>query len=89
MEELLGKERYERADDKPYKNYRNGYSEKNIKNRFGNVEIDIQIDRNAKFEPKIAKKYEAVCNEPNNKIVTEAAYICMVFDINGRKDILG
>jgi len=69
MDELLGRERYERTDDNSDKNYRNGYSEKNIKSSFGNVGVDIPRDRNAKFEPKIVKKYETVCNELDNKII--------------------
>ncbi|MBU3146995.1 IS256 family transposase [Clostridium sp. CF012] len=69
MEELLGREKYKRADDNSDINYRNGYSDKNIKSSFGNVEIDIPRDRNAKFEPKIVKKYETVCNELDNKII--------------------
>ncbi|MCJ7691297.1 MAG: IS256 family transposase [Clostridiaceae bacterium] len=69
MEELLGREKYKRAEDNSETNYRNGYSDKNIKSSFGNVEIDIPRDRNAKFEPKIVKKYETVCNELDNKII--------------------
>lgn len=69
MEELLGREKYKRADYNSDINYRNGYSDKNIKSSFGNVEIEIPRDRNAKFEPKIVKKYETVCNELDNKII--------------------
>jgi transposase-like protein len=69
MEELLGREKYKRAEVDSDINYRNGYSDKNIKSSFGNVEIDIPRDRNAKFEPKIVKKYETVCNELDNKII--------------------
>ncbi|MBU3130802.1 IS256 family transposase, partial [Clostridium tagluense] len=69
MEELLGREKYKRVEDDSDRNYRNGYSEKSIKSSFGNVEIDIPRDRNAKFEPKIVKKYETVCDELDNKII--------------------
>ena len=69
MEELLGREKYKRTEVDSDINYRNGYSDKNIKSSFGNVEIDIPRDRNAKFEPKIVKKYETVCNELDNKII--------------------
>ena len=53
MEELLGREKYKRTEVDSDINYRNGYSDKNIKSSFGNVEIDIPRDRNVKFEPKI------------------------------------
>ena len=39
MEEHLGREKYER-DNNEEKNYRNGYSQKNIKTSFGEVELD-------------------------------------------------
>jgi transposase-like protein len=49
------------------KNYRNGYSKKNIKTSFGEVELDIPRDRNAEFVPKVVKKYETVCNKLDKK----------------------
>lgn len=68
MEDHLGRERYER-DNSEEKNYRNGYSQKNIKTSFGEVELDVPRDRNAEFEPKIVKKYETVCNELDKKVI--------------------
>lgn len=35
MEELLGREKYKRVEDNSDINYRNGYSDKNIKSSFG------------------------------------------------------
>ena len=69
MEEHLGREKYQRSADDDDKNYRNGYSRKNIRSSFGNVEIDVPRDRNAEFEPKAVKKYETVCNELDKKII--------------------
>jgi len=65
MEEHLGRNKYERQkhinhDDR---NYRNGYSQKNLRSSFGDVDLDIPRDRKGEFEPKIVKKYETVCNE--------------------------
>jgi transposase-like protein len=68
MEEHLGREKYER-DSTEEKNYRNGYSKKNIKTSFGEVELDVPRDRNAEFEPKVVKKYETVCNELDKKVI--------------------
>ncbi|MGO5076185.1 IS256 family transposase [Clostridium sporogenes] len=160
MEEHLGREKYERNIENNNKNYRNGYSKKNIRSSFGDMDVDIPRDRNAEFEPKVIKKYETVCNEldkkvialyakgmstrdiqseiedlygitispsmvskitdkvmggatawqnrmldkmypivymdamhfkvrDDNRIVSKAAYICMAYDMNGHKDILG
>lgn len=69
MEELLGREKYERAEDTTKANYRNGHSDKSIKSSFGPVDVEIPRDREAKFEPKIVKKYETVCNELDKKII--------------------
>ena len=68
MQEHLGREKYERVEDEN-KNYRNGYSTKNIKSSFGEVEVDVPRDRKAEFEPKIIKKYGTVCNELDKKII--------------------
>lgn len=68
MEEHLGREKYER-DNTEEKNYRNGYSKKNIKTSFGEVELDVPRDRNAEFEPQVVKKYETVCNELDKKVI--------------------
>jgi putative transposase len=40
MEAHLGREKYER-DDSEDKNYRNGYSQKNIRSSFGEVGVDV------------------------------------------------
>lgn len=65
MEEHLGRDKYERAEhnDSSKKNYCNGYSSKNVRSSFGDVDLDIPRDRNAEFQPQIIKKYETVCTE--------------------------
>ncbi|AZV56781.1 IS256 family transposase [Clostridium sp. AWRP] len=69
MEELLGREKYQRSEDSENKNYRNGYSKKSIRSSVGDVNLDIPRDRKADFEPKVVKKYETVCNELDKKII--------------------
>lgn len=72
MEEHLGREKYERENcdlEKP-KNYRNGYSQKNLRSSFGDVDLDVPRDRNSEFEPQIIKKYETVCTELDKKIIS-------------------
>lgn len=41
MNEHLGREKYERADSESEKNYRNGYSKKDIRSSYGKIPIDI------------------------------------------------
>lgn len=48
---------YEKNDNKTEKsNYRNGYSTKNVKSKFGEFELSIPRDRKAEFEPQIVPK---------------------------------
>lgn len=104
MEEHLGREKYERSSDIDI-NHRNGYSSKTISSSFGEVGLEVPRDRKSKFEPKVVKKYETVCNEldkkiiglyacgmsvrDDNKIVSKSAYICMALDMEWKKDLLG
>lgn len=72
MDEHLGREKYERADeaDEPEDiNYRNGHSSKSVRSSYGEVPIDVPRDRNSQFEPKAIKKYEKDCNELDKKII--------------------
>jgi putative transposase len=87
MEDHLGREKYER-DISEEKNYRNGYSQKNIKTSFGEVELDVPRDRNAEFEPKIVKKYETVCNELDKKVIGLYSRGMSVDDIKSEIDEL-
>ena len=73
MEETIGREKYERNHqyyDEEEKNYRNGYSKKNVRSSFGNVELNIPRDRKAEFEPIAVKKYQTDCNEFDKKIIS-------------------
>jgi transposase-like protein len=72
IEEHLGRNKYERTETNELskKNYRNGYSSKNLRSSFGDVDLDIPRDRNAEFEPQIIKKYETVCTELDKKVIS-------------------
>lgn len=87
MEDHLGREKYERSDSGK-NNYRNGYSSKNIKTSFGEVEVDVPRDRNSEFDPKIVKKYETVCNELDKKVIGLYARGMSVDDIKSEIDEL-
>lgn len=72
MEDHLGKDKYQRSssDESGKKNYINGYSRKNLRSSFGDVDLDVPRDRNSKFEPQIIKKYKTVCTELDKKIIS-------------------
>lgn len=53
MDRHLGYEKSERSDSD---DYRNGYKSKNVKSRFGKMEIEIPQDRRSTFELQIVKK---------------------------------
>jgi putative transposase len=87
MEDHLGREKYKRQSVED-KNYRNGYSSKNIRTSFGEVGVDVPRDRKAEFEPKIVKKYETVCNELDKKVIGLYARGMSVDDIKSEIDEL-
>jgi len=92
MEEHLGRDKYERSEsnDSSKKNYRNGYSSKNVRSSFGDVDIDIPRDRNAEFQPKIIKKYETVCTELDKKVISLYAKGMSTSDIQAEiEDLYG
>ena len=48
---------YEKSDNKIEKtNYRNSYSTKNVKSKFGEFKLSVPRDRNAEYEPQIVLK---------------------------------
>jgi transposase-like protein len=87
MEDHLGREKYERVDYQD-KNYRNGYSSKNVRSSFGAIDLDVPRDRNSNFEPKVVKKYETVCNELDKKIIGLYACGMSVRDIQSEMEEL-
>jgi transposase-like protein len=92
IEEHLGRNKYERTETNELskKNYRNGYSSKNLRSSFGDVDLDIPRDRNAEFEPQIIKKYETVCTELDKKVISLYAKGMTTSDIQAEiEDLYG
>ena len=92
MDEHLGRDKYQRQSDiEPgERNYRNGYSQKNLRSSFGDVDLDIPRDRKPEFEPQIVKKYETVCNELDKKIISLYAKGMTTSDIQAEiEDLYG
>ena len=89
MNEHLGYEKHNSKGDKSG-NSRNGYSEKMIKTRFGDVNIDIPRDRNSEFEPQIIKKYGRTSNQLEDQILAMYAKGMSTRDIEEHmRDIYG
>lgn len=92
MDEHLGRDKYQRQSDiEPgERNYRNGYSQKNLRSSFGDVDLDMPRDRKSEFEPQIVKKYETVCNELDKKIISLYAKGMTTSDIQAEiEDLYG
>ena len=92
MDEHLGRDRYQRQTDidSENRNYRNGYSQKNLRSSFEDVDLNIPRDRKAEFEPQIIKKYETVCNELDKKIISLYAKGMSTSDIQAEiEDLYG
>jgi putative transposase len=92
IEEHLGRNKYERTEtnESSKKNYRNGYSSKNLRSSFGDVDLEIPRDRNAEFEPQIIKKYETVCTELDKKVISLYAKGMTTSDIQAEiEDLYG
>ena len=67
-----------------------GYSQKNLRSSFGDVDLDIPRDRKSEFEPQIVKKYETVCNELDKKIISLYAKGMTTSDIQAEiEDLYG
>ena len=92
MDEHLGRDKYQRQSDiEPgERNYRNGYSQKNLRSSLGTVDLNIPRDRKSEFEPQIVKKYETVCNELDKKIISLYAKGMTTSDIQAEiEDLYG
>ena len=92
MDEHLGRDKYQRQSniEPGERNYRNGYSQKNLRSSFRDVDLDIPRDRKSEFEPQIVKKYETVCNELDKKIISLYAKGMTTSDIQAEiEDLYG
>lgn len=92
IDEHLGRDKYQRQSniEPGERNYRNGYSQKNLRSSFGDVDLDIPRDRKSEFEPQIVKKYETVCNELDKKIISLYAKGMTTSDIQAEiEDLYG
>ena len=67
MDDHLGYDRYERSDEK---NYRNDTKSKRVRNKYGEFEVDVPQDRNSSFDSKIFPKRQKVISAIEDKIIS-------------------
>ena len=67
MDDPLGYEKYERSDEK---NYRNGTKSKRVRSKYGEFEVDVPQDRNSSFDPKVLPKRQKDISAIDDKIIS-------------------
>lgn len=69
LDEHLGYGKYN-VTEKSTNNSRNGFSKKNLKTQFGNIEIDVPRDRKGEFKPHIVPKHKRDISGLEQKIIS-------------------
>lgn len=69
LDEHLGYEKYD-ISEKNTNNSRNGFSKKNVKTAFGNIELDVPRDRKGEFKPNIVPKHKRDISGLEQKIIS-------------------
>jgi transposase-like protein len=70
QEELTSHLGYDKHQESDNTNYRNGYNEKTIKSKYGNIDVAIPRDRESSFEPKLVQKREILLNGSEDMIIS-------------------
>ncbi len=88
QEELTTHLGYDKNQESDNQNYRNGYSEKTIKSKYGNIDVSIPRDRESSFEPQLVKKREVFLNGSEELIISLYTKGMSVRDIQNHLDDL-
>lgn len=70
QEELTSHLGYDKHQESDNQNYRNGYNDKTIKSKYGNIDVSIPRDRDGDFEPQLVKKREILLNGSEDMIIS-------------------
>ena len=70
QEELTSHLGYGKHQESDNQNYRNGYNDKTIKSKYGNIDVAIPRDRESTFEPQLVKKREILLNGSEDMIIS-------------------
>lgn len=88
QEELTAHLGYDKHQESDKKNYRNGYNDKTIKSKYGNIDVSIPRDRESSFEPQLVKKREILLNGSEDLILSLYTKGMSVRDIQHHLDDL-
>lgn len=88
QEELTAHLGYDKHQESDKKNYRNGYNDKTIKSKYGNIDVSIPRDRDSSFEPQLVKKREILLNGSEDLILSLYTKGMSVRDIQHHLDDL-
>ena len=70
QEELTSHLGYDKHQESNNTNNRNGYNEKTIKSKYGNIDVSIPRDRESSFEPQLVKKREILLDGSEDMIIS-------------------
>jgi transposase-like protein len=83
--EHLGYEKHSKSNNS---NYRNGYNQKTLKSKYGNVDVKIPRDRDSTFEPKIIPKRQTLIEGTEDLILSLYTKGLSIRDIKAHLDDL-
>jgi len=87
-EELTSHLGYDKHQESNTSNARNGYNDKTIKSKYGNIDVSIPRDRESSFEPQLVKKREILLNGSEDLILSLYTKGMSVRDIQHHLDDL-
>jgi len=70
QEELTSHLGYDKHQESNNTNNRNGYNDKTIKSKYGNIDVSIPRDRESSFEPQLVKKREILLDGSEDLILS-------------------
>ena len=88
QEELSAHLGYEKHESAQSTNYRNGYNNKTIKSKYGNMDVSIPRDREGTFEPQLVKKREVILEGSEDLIISLYSKGMSTRDIQAHLDSL-
>lgn len=88
QEELTSHLGYDKNQESQNSNYRNGYSKKTLKSKYGEVDVEIPRDRDSSFEPKLVPKRERLLKGSEDLILSLYTKGMSVRDIQHHLDDL-
>ena len=80
---------YERSGRSENQDYRNGYKEKKVNSSYGSMKIEVPLDRDSSFNPKVVKKAERYLRYRQKVISMYAKEITTRYISDNLMDIYG